>query len=110
MPEKLTYTEGDELDTTGLLVNVLYSNGEKVPTTDYTLSGFESVEGTYDIVIAYGDFTASFSVTVEKPQPLYILGDSDSNGKVNVSDATQIQLYLASKGDPSLNIGTTVTE
>lgn len=95
MPEKVTYTEGDELDTTGLSVNVLYSNGEKEQTTDYTLSGFESVEGTYDIVIAYGDFTASFTVTVEKPQPLYILGDSDSNGKVNVSDATQIQLYIA---------------
>lgn len=95
MPEKLTYTEGEELDTTGLLVNVIYSNGEKEAVTDYTISGFESVEGTYDVVVTYGDFTASFTVTVEKPQPLYILGDSDSNGKVNVADATQIQLYIA---------------
>ncbi len=95
MPEKLLYTEGEELEITGLVVNVVYSNGEKEPTTDYTLSGFESVEGTYEVVVAYGDFTTSFIVTVEKPLPLYILGDCDSNGKVNVSDATQIQRYIA---------------
>lgn len=32
---------------------------------------------------------------VVEPVLLYILGDSDSNGKVNISDATQIQLYIA---------------
>ena len=95
LPEKLTYTEGEELDLSGLSVNILYSNGTKKPTEEYTLNGFESTVGAHTITVSYGEFTATFEVIVEEKKSLYILGDADSNGTVNVTDATQIQQYLA---------------
>lgn len=95
LPDKLIYTEGDEFDTSGLVVNILYSNGTKEPIGEYTISGFESTVGTHTITISYIEYTVTFDVIVEAKVPLYILGDTDSNGKITVSDVTQIQLYLA---------------
>ena len=95
LPSKLEYTEGEEFDTSGLVVNVLYNNGKKEAVVDYTLSGFESAVGTHTIVVDYSGFSASFDLVVNEKQPLYILGDSDSNQIINIADATQIQLYIA---------------
>ncbi len=95
LPEKLTYTEGEEIDTSGLCVNLVYSDGKTEVTEDYTLSGFESTVGTHTVNVSYGDFTETFDVVVEAKKPLYILGDADMSGKINVGDATQIQLYIA---------------
>lgn len=64
-PTKTTYNEGDQLDLSGLIVKAVYSDGTEKITVDYDVSGFESVEGTYDVKVTYLKKTTSFRVTVE---------------------------------------------
>ena len=65
LPAKTAYTVGDTLDTSGLSINVSYSNGKNeirndvtVPETKFTKAGTET------ITVTYGDKQATFSVTV----------------------------------------------
>ena len=70
-PDKLAYFVGEEFDSTGLKVNIVYENGEKEETARYTLSGFESTVGTKTITVEYQGLTATFDVEVkEKPVSL----------------------------------------
>ena len=65
LPTKLEYRKGDTLDTTGLVVSTVWTDGSKETITDYTLSGFDSTEtGEKTITITYQTFTATFNVTV----------------------------------------------
>lgn len=64
LPKKLTYSEGEELDLDGLVVNAVYTDGRKQAVTDYVVSGFESVKGTYTITVTYRLRKASFTITV----------------------------------------------
>ena len=65
LPTKLSYVIGDELDSTGLVVNANYDEGTSMIITDYILSGFDSTTaGTKTITVAYQGFTVTFEVTV----------------------------------------------
>ena len=66
LPTKLSYLEGDTLDTTGLVVTATYNNGTEITVNDYTVSGYTSDPGEKTITVFYGDFTDSFMVTVNK--------------------------------------------
>ncbi len=99
LPTKMVYIEGEEFDSSGLVVNVVYSNGERKATDEYTLSGFESTVGTYEIVVSYGGYTTSFEVTVEKLLPKYILGDANDDLVVDIMDATLVQRNTAMLGN-----------
>ncbi|MBQ3075012.1 MAG: bacterial Ig-like domain-containing protein, partial [Clostridia bacterium] len=65
-PHKITYALGEELDSTGLRVNVRYSNGMVVGITEgFTLSGFDSTQaGIIMVTATYEGMTASFAVTI----------------------------------------------
>ncbi len=70
LPDKLTYTVGEEFDMTGLAVTVKYSDGTSKAATEYTLSGFDSTaEGTKTITVSYTEGsvtkTCTFDVVVE---------------------------------------------
>lgn len=66
-PYKTSYIVGDTLDTTGLAVTVLYSNGSTENITDgFTCSPmFFGESGEQDVEICYEGKTATFPVTVE---------------------------------------------
>ena len=69
-PDKTSYDFGieNELDLTGMVVNVLYSNGtsEALDTSVLTFSGFDSRSfGEQTITAMYGEFSVTFTVTVE---------------------------------------------
>ena len=69
-PQKLEYTAGEELDTTGMTVTAVYSNGdEKDVTAEAEISGYnKDLEGAQKIEVSYteGDVTVKeyFDVTV----------------------------------------------
>jgi len=72
-PDKMSYIMGDEMDLTGLKLQVEYYDGSVREITDYTVTGFDSsVEGQNTITIkwisAYGT-TYSTTVTFEIIDP-----------------------------------------
>ena len=70
-PTKLTYVEGEKLDTTGLVIKATYNNGTSANVTDWTVSGYDANKvGKQTVTVTYGGKTATFTVTVEAaPKP-----------------------------------------
>ena len=66
-PEKLNYAVGDTFDTKGLVVTLVYGNGDEEVLTEaeYTVSSPDmSVEGTQIVTVTSGKMTASFNITI----------------------------------------------
>ncbi|MBR4203933.1 MAG: bacterial Ig-like domain-containing protein [Clostridia bacterium] len=75
MPEKTLYSVGDPLDTTGLTLTAVLSDGTTVPVlSDYTCSPeILGQDGTRTVTVTYKGVEASYDVIVE---PSRILGVS----------------------------------
>lgn len=64
-PTKLSYIEGEALVTDGLAVQANYNNGQSIPISEYTVSGFDPNKiGKQAVTVAYNGFTTTFNVTV----------------------------------------------
>ncbi len=95
-PQKTEYKVGEELDTSGMVVELVLGTTAKKSITDYTVGGFDNtVFGEQEITVTYGDFSTAFTVNVIQEQQVKI-GDVDNDGNVTVMDATVIQRSLAS--------------
>ncbi len=71
LPSKTTYVLGEELDTTDMVVSIVYNNGKKVATNEYTVSELENTVGYQNITVTYLVFSETFSVNViEKPRTM----------------------------------------
>lgn len=74
-PDKMSYIMGDEMDLTGLKLQVEYYDGSVREITDYTVTGFDSsVEGENTITIkwisAYGStYSTTVSFEIIDPRP-----------------------------------------
>lgn len=68
LPTKLEYTEGEELDTSGLTLSVHYSNGMVVSENEgFTVSPTKLTEvGTQTITVTYQNNTVTFPVIVKE--------------------------------------------
>ncbi len=68
MPAKTEYIEGQALNTTGLIVSAVYSDGSKEPLseTDYTITGYDATPGKQTVTVTYQELTAEFEVTVKE--------------------------------------------
>ena len=68
-PTKTSYYIGDSLNTSGLQVQLTYSdNSTQVISTGFAISTFDSsTAGTKTITVTYGGKTASFTATVKTP-------------------------------------------
>ena len=68
-PTKTSYYIGDSLNTSGLQVQLTYSdNSTQVISTGFAMSAFDSsTAGTKTITVTYGGKTASFTATVKTP-------------------------------------------
>lgn len=70
-PDKTEYQIGEEFDPTGMEVSVVYSDdtARTLTSDEYTVEGFDSdTAGQKVITVKYGEFTATFAVTVtEQP-------------------------------------------
>ena len=79
LPTKTTYEQGEQLDTTGMVVTMgdVFGNTETI-TEGYVISGFESeTVGIKEVVVTYSGLTASFTVTVTEPDPAVTRIDFD---------------------------------
>ncbi len=68
LPTQQIFGLADELDATGLVVEVTYSTGRKanLSASDYTLSGFlPGVVGKYNVVVAFGGVQTTFPTQVK---------------------------------------------
>ena len=72
MPAKLDYVQGDSLDPKGLRINVYYSNGSQTVIDEGFTVTPEKLEdyGTQMVTVRYEDATCSFSVNVERGEPV----------------------------------------
>lgn len=66
LPNKLEYRKNETLDTTGLVVSTVWTDGSKEVLADgYTVSDLDSTEtGEKTITVTYQTFTATFTVEV----------------------------------------------
>ena len=63
LPEQQIYNKDEAFDAAGLVVEVTYSTGRKqiLTASQYTLTGFkQGIVGKYDVVVTFGELTASF--------------------------------------------------
>lgn len=68
-PTKLTYTVGESLNTSGMVVTATYSDKSTKAVTGYTLSGFSSSKvGTSTVTVTFEGKTATFSTTIKKKE------------------------------------------
>ena len=76
-PNKTTYLEGQELDTTGLKLKVSYNNGtSEVVTGNWKISGYDKNKvGKQTVTVTYQGKTAAFTVTVNSRVPSSITSD-----------------------------------
>ena len=128
LPNKLEYRKNETLDTTGLVVSTVWTDGSKEVLADgYTVSDLDSIEtGEKTITITYQDFTATFIVEVvadasgirisHYPTKIYYkIGESfDSTGLVVVvvrQDGTEKEItdYTVSGFDSSKAGAKTIT-
>lgn len=66
-PAKTEYAYGEELDTTGAAITVLYSNdtNEQESVTAEMVTGYNAEQaGEQTLTVTYGEFSATFTVTV----------------------------------------------
>jgi len=89
-PSKLTYTEGEELDLTGLKVKANYSDNSSEEIDSYTVSECDMSVGKHTITVTYEGYTATFEITVEAlPEEIFGLTALTVDGTAvkNVSSA-----------------------
>lgn len=65
-PTKTEYVEGEYFNPSGMIVKAGYNGGKTVEITDYTYSKEELKKGDTEVVITYGDKTASQAITVSE--------------------------------------------
>lgn len=110
LPKKLVYELGETLNTEGLELELLYSDGSKeITSLDYTTSGFSSATtGTKTVLVTYGEATTSFEVTVKEPTPeslLIIHGPSKTTYEIGEElDTTGLELELTYSNGSTENI------
>ena len=68
MPTKTVYQVGEPFDKSGLTVYIHYSDGTKGLALTFGIKGFDSeMYGEKTITVSASGFTATFTVTVERP-------------------------------------------
>ena len=108
-PTKLDYIEFEELNTSGLTLDITYENGiKRTITTGYQVSGFDSTKfGTQTLTVTYNGQTATFDITVTAkkvrsisivsgaPETVFVGQDLDYSNmiiEVMFSDDTTVRL------------------
>lgn len=102
-PDKQKYTQGESLDTTGMVIVGYYNNGTSAELTDYTVSGYDAnTPGIQYLTVAYGKQTTTIAVEVEKKAPQTVTSDqyTVSNGQISkISTGTKASQLLGGLDD-----------
>ena len=100
--QKTTYEIGESLNTDGLSVSAVYSNGETEEIKDYVLTGFDSTSaGKKTVTVTYRGKTTTFEVTVNEAKKEEPKGDTNEETKITIAlSKTKATLYT--KGSTTL--------
>lgn len=71
-PEKTSYKEGEKFDKTGMVVELVYSDGSTQKITNYTVPSAALTKADTEIAVKYKDFSAKCAVTVKAPAGIKI--------------------------------------
>ncbi len=94
-PAKTVYNIGEKLDTSGMVVTAVYSDGStfNLLDTDYTVSAFDSsATGEKNLVISYGSKTCLLTLTVKA------MGDVDGDTVVDAADILALEQHILNVG------------
>lgn len=91
-PVRGFYIAGEELDTTGLVVDITYSDG----TVKREESNIEVVSYDKEKIGKQMVVVSCHGILIEYEITIYSKGDVNLDGKVTIADATMLQKYLAS--------------
>ncbi|MCR4713775.1 MAG: DUF6273 domain-containing protein [Treponemataceae bacterium] len=81
-PKKTTYSPGEELDLTGLVITATYSDGSKKTLTRYTTSGFDStVAGNHKLTIKCSELLVEKELSIDYKVVLPVIGISSKPTK-----------------------------
>jgi hypothetical protein len=90
-PAKTTYVVGQQLDTAGLTVVVNYSDGSTKATTDYTVESVTlDTVGERTVTVICGEFTGTFTVTVEAKALTGLTVSGPAKTSYTVGDAVDL--------------------
>ncbi len=89
-PDKLHYIAGEMLDTTGMDVILSRTDGTILcPVRNYSVTGFDpNILGTQQVVVHYGEFEDTFTVSVFSP------GDVNCDGRITITDMMAVKSHL----------------
>ena len=104
-PTKTEYVEGEYFNPSGMVVKAKYNSGKAVEITDYTYSKEALKKGDTEVVITYGDKTASQTITVSERTVIpadnisvkfTLMGDSKhgDNGQVHTLKAGNLTTWV----------------
>lgn len=68
-PTRLSFVEGEQLDTSGMVVSAFYEDGTSEPlkASDYTITGYDNTStGKKTLTVSYRGFSDTLTVTVSK--------------------------------------------
>ena len=93
LPAQTRYLKGDKLNTAGLTLKLIYSDGSGQLTTEgFKTEGFSSDKlGTKTITVTYGEKTVTYDVQIMT----YIPGDINENRLVNRDDVMQLLWHIS---------------
>ena len=77
-PDNTTYTQGQAIDPTGMVITATYDDGTEgvVTNNNYTFSGYNSSKtGEQTVTVTYGGKTDTFTVTVKESELSNMNGD-----------------------------------
>lgn len=98
MPTKLEYDVGEEFDSSGLAVSVLYDDGSRavIDALLYTITGFTSISsGLKTVTITYGAFIATFTVTIIV---------NEVNQYLNTTEGMEVLVNNSKKDDDTISV------
>lgn len=93
LPSRTQYLTGETLNTEGLALKLLYSDGSSLVITEgFTTKGFSSDQpGTTTVTVTYEGLTATFDVQITA----YITGDIDLNGQKDRDDVMLLLWHIS---------------
>ena len=112
-PTKTEYVEGEDFDTSGMVVVAVYSDNSEKKITDYTVSdGTSLTKAVTKVTVKYGEFTAEQAITVKAGSSLPVWDGSSvrepqqaENGTYLIGTAAELAWFAAkvNSGETRIN-------
>ena len=91
-PTKTEYTIGETFDPTGLVVELVYNNGEKEEIKDYTLDKNGALTRNDTVVtVSYQDFTTTFTIVVKGISSFTVPGEGTITQEAEDADWSNLK-------------------